>query len=543
MYNSYVNIFPRLTAKQIEYLFHFGSTISFKEGDVIINLGERNYNLYVVLNGKINILDPYDNNKLITCHGRDEFTGDSDILGDRSAMFRAVAKTDGEALCISNSKLKQILAQNSELNDLFVKVFIMRRADIIENHSGGYTLVGSKFSKATYRIRDFFSKNYIRFTWLDLERDKESNIILERLNISIEDTPIVIDPDTNIYRNPSLEEIATLTGLSVVELRDRYDVLIVGAGPAGLAGSVYGASEGLSVITIDQIGPGGQASNSALIENYLGFPTGLSGAELANRAYLQAQKFGCTISVPFKAKKLHYKENYFELELSNGQTIRASSVIGATGAHYRNLNVPGIEKFNGKGIYYGATSNEARNCKNEEVVVIGGGNSAGQAAIFLSTCALKVHLVIRGESLEKSMSAYLIKRIENNSNIILHTHKELIEVKGENKIEWIQFRNNKTNDIHKMNIAHLFLFIGAETANEWLSHLVCTDKKGFVLTGNDLNKSHLSDWKLNRMPFPLETCVPGLFVVGDMRSGSTKRVASAVGEGSMAISYVHQILS
>jgi thioredoxin reductase (NADPH) len=542
MYTTSINIFPRLNQSQITYLKGFGNIVPFNKGDVIINLGERNYDLYVVLDGKIIILDPYDGNKLITCHEKGEFTGDSDILSDRAAMFRAVAKTDGEALCIPHSKLKKILDENSELNDLFVKVFIMRRADVIKNHAGGYTLVGSKFSKATYYIREFFSKNHIRFTWLDLERDKESNAILERLNISHEDTPIVIDPDANVYRNPSLEEIAKITGLSALELKDRYDVLIVGAGPAGLASSVYGSSEGLSVITIDQIGPGGQAGNSALIENYLGFPTGLSGAELANRAYLQAQKFGCTISVPFKAKKLYYKENYFELELSNGKTIKASSVIGATGAHYRNLNVPGIEKFNGKGIYYGATPNEAKNCKNEEVVVIGGGNSAGQAAIFLSTCASKVHLVIRGDSLEKSMSSYLINRIENNNKITLHIHEELIEVHGDNKIECIEFRNNKTNDTHELNVSHLFLFIGAEPANEWLSHLVCADDKGFILTGNDLNQSHLQDWNLNRMPFPLETCIPGLFVVGDLRSGSTKRVASAVGEGSMAISYVHQIL-
>lgn len=542
MYSTSINIFPRLDDQQLQYLMTFGKKVSFSKDDIIINLGDRNYDLFIVLEGRINILDTYDNNKLITCHGSGEFTGDSDILSDRAAMFRAVAKTNGKALRIPNSNLKKILEENSELNDLFVKVFIMRRADVLKNHAGGYTLVGSRYSGEAYRIREFFSKNHIRFTWLDLEKDKESSQILHRLNIAIEDTPIVIDPDGNIYKNPSLEEIALYTGLSAIELRDRYDVLIVGAGPAGLASSVYGASEGLSVITIDQIGPGGQAGNSSLIENYLGFPTGLSGAELANRAYLQAQKFGCTISVPFQAKKLHYHGNYFELELSNGKSIKATSVIAATGANYRSLNVPGIEKFQGNGIYYGATHNEAKNCQAEEVIVIGGGNSAGQAALFLSSCASKVHLHIRGESLEKSMSTYLIRRIENNPNIELHKNEELVNVEGGKAIERVEFRNNKTNQKRMMDIGHVFLFIGAEPANEWLSHLVCTDNKGFVLIGNDLNQSNLRDWKLNRMPFPLETCIPGLFVVGDLRSGSAKRVASAVGEGSMAISYVHQIL-
>jgi thioredoxin reductase (NADPH) len=543
MYSTSINIFPKLDDDQLKYLNDFGDKVLFAKDEIIINLGDRNYDLYIILDGEINILDPYDNNKLITCHRKGEFTGDSDMLSDRAAMFRAVANTDGEALRVSHTQLKQILAENSELNDLFVKVFIMRRADVLKNHAGGYTLVGSRYSKETYRIRELFSKNHIRFTWLDLERDKESSEILTRLNIPIEETPILIDPDANVYRNPTLEEIANYIGLSAREIRDRYDVLIVGAGPAGLASSVYGASEGLSVITIDQIGPGGQAGNSSLIENYLGFPTGLSGAELANRAYLQAQKFGCTISVPFRAKKLHYHGNYFELKLSNGSSIKASSVIAATGATYRNLNVPGIEKYQGKGIYYGATPNEARNCKAEEVVVIGGGNSAGQAALFLAKCAAKVHLVIRGESLVKSMSSYLISRVENNAKIVLHTHEELVAIEGDKVIEKVEFRNNKTNKSRKMNLSHVFLFIGAEPANEWLSHLVCTDNRGFIITGNDLNQHHLEDWKLNRMPYPLETCIPGLFVVGDLRSGSTKRVASAVGEGSMAISYVHQILA
>ncbi|ALO14255.1 Thioredoxin reductase [Salinivirga cyanobacteriivorans] len=536
------HIFPKLTKRQIKYLTPCGSIVTFEREDVIIKQGEQNYDLYVVLEGEIYILDPYDNNKFITCHRAGEFTGDSDMLSDRAAMFRAMAKTRVKALRIAHNEVKKIIARNSELNDIFIKAFFLRRVDILERHEGGYTLVGSRFSQSTFRIREFLSKNYIRYTWLDTEKDQASEDILLRLGISQKQTPIVIDPDLNVYRNPSLEEIAKHIGLSAKEVQNRYDVLIVGAGPAGLAASVYGASEGLSIITIDQIGPGGQAGNSSLIENYLGFPTGISGNELANRAYLQAQKFGCTISVPFRAKELIHHGHYFELLLSNGKSIKASTVIAATGAQYRTLNIPGIKDFHGKGLYYGATPMEARTCKDENVVVVGGGNSAGQAALFLANHAAHVHLIIRGEDLTKSMSSYLINRIVDNSKITLHTRKELKKIEGNLTIEKIQLYNHKTKKEEFMDITNVFSFIGATPSNKWIAKLVCTDKDGFVLTGNELSATSIKNWPLNRNPFPLETCIPGLFVVGDLRSGSTKRVASAVGEGSMAISYVHQVL-
>ncbi len=543
MDNQNNSIFPKLSEKQIKYLRPCGHIVHFDKDDLIIGQGEQNYDLFVILEGQIDIVDPYDNNKPVTCHHPGEFTGDSDMLSDRAAMFRAIAKTKVKTLRIAHKELKNILARNSELNDLFIKAFILRRADILQHHGGGYTIVGSRFSQSTFKIREFLSKNYIRYTWLDTERDKGSEEILLRLGIPAEETPIVIDPESKVYRNPSLEEIANYTGLSAREVQNRYDVLIVGAGPAGLAASVYGASEGLSVITIDQIGPGGQAGNSSLIENYLGFPTGISGSEMANRAYLQAQKFGCTISVPFRAKKLVHHGHYFELELSNGSSIKASSVIAATGAQYRALEIPGIDEYHGKGLYYGATPMEARNCKKEDVAVIGGGNSAGQAALFLANETSHVHLIIRNDNLKKSMSSYLIKRIEDNNKITLHTQKELRKIEGKQTIENLLLYNKQTECFENMKMAHVFLFIGAKPSNEWLSHLVCMDKQGFVLTGNDLSPASIENWPLNRAPFPLEACIPGLFVVGDLRSGSTKRVASAVGEGSMAISYVHQILS
>ncbi len=536
-------IFPKLSSSQIDYLRRQGKELEFKMGDVLIEDGKKNYDFFVIVEGKVDILDPYNRDKLITTHESGEFTGDSDMLSERASIFTAVAQTNGSAIKISQMDFKQIISKNSDLNDLFIRAFILRRADLLEKHPGGMTLVGSRFSPESFKIREFLSKNHLRFTWLDLENDKTSQDILKRLNVSPEETPILIDPNSNVYRNPSIEQIAEYVGVAAEHQSEKYDVLIVGAGPAGLAASVYGASEGLCTITIDRIGPGGQAGASSLIENYLGFPAGISGGELANRAYLQAQKFGCTISIPLEAKKLEYHGSYYELKLESGKSLYASAVIAATGVRYQNLPIDNYNFYKGRGIYNGATAMEARNCKNEEAAIIGGGNSAGQAAAYLAKYTSHVHLVIRGENLEKSMSSYLINRIIDNPKITLHTGMELIRLEGKKCLEKIHFIKKKTDEIVVMPIAHLFLFIGAQPCTYWMDHLVCKDEKGFVLTGDDLTKDSLKNWPLDRMPYPLETCMPGLFAVGDMRSGSTKRVASAVGEGSMAISYVHKLFS
>lgn len=537
--------FPKLSEKQIAIFEQEGKLKTYQAQEVIIEEGARGFDFYVVLEGEVDIIDPFQPEKLITTHTKGEFTGDSDMLSQRAAVFEAVAKTDCKLIQVPHEKLSEILSTYSDLNDILITAFIMRRKDLLKKSKSGFTLLGSRFSPETYAIRDFFSKNHLRFVWLDLEKDKKAEEILLNFNIRQEETPVIIDADFHVYRKPSLQDIAHYTGLSATIQKDKYDILIVGAGPGGLAASVYGASEGLNTITIDKIGPGGQAGNSSKIENYLGFPTGISGSELANRAYTQAQKFGCTVSVPMEAETLIRHKNHFELKTKEGKSIYASTVIAASGAKYRSLEVDNVDFYKGRGVYYGATTTEANTCKKEEVAIVGGGNSAGQAAMFLATFAAKVHLIIRGDSLEKSMSSYLIKRVENESKIQVHINSEVTALEGEEHLEEVTLTNNKTREKSSLQLRNLFLFIGAVPANDWLKDLICMDKKGFILTGNELSEYDLQcfHWDLDRPPYPLETSQPGLFAVGDLRSGSTKRVASSVGEGAMAISFIHTFFS
>ena len=537
--------FPTLTEEQIAIFKKDGKVKKYKAGKVIIDEGERGFDFFIVLEGEVDIIDPFQPDKLIATHTEGEFTGDSDMLSQRASVFKAVARTDCKLIQVPHKKLSEVLSAYPDLNDILITAFILRRKELLRKNKAGFTLLGSRFSPETYTIRDFFSKNHLRYNWVDLEKDKKAEEILLNFNIKQEDTPVIIDADFNVYRKPSLQDIAHYTGLSAIIQKDKYDILIVGAGPGGLAASVYGASEGLNTITIDKIGPGGQAGNSSKIENYLGFPTGISGSELANRAYTQAQKFGCTVSVPLEAEKLIRHKNHFELKTKEGKSIYASTVIAASGAKYRSLEVDNVEFYKGRGLYYGATTTEANTCKKEEVAIVGGGNSAGQAAIFLATFAAKVHLIIRGDSLEKSMSSYLIKRVENEDKIKVHANSEVTALEGEEHLEKVTLTNNKTKKKKNLKLRNLFLFIGAVPANDWLQDLICMDKKGFILTGNELSENDLEcyNWDLDRPPYPLETSQPGLFAVGDIRSGSTKRVASSVGEGAMAVSFIHNFFS
>lgn len=536
---------PKLTDEQIEVFKEVGKAIKIQAQDVIIEEGQQEYDFFIILEGEVDIIDPFQPDKRITTHAKGEFTGDSDMLSQRASVFRAIAKTDCKLIQVSHDQLTEVLSSYPDLNDILITAFILRRKELLRKHKTGYILLGSRFSPETYNIREFFSKNHLRYTWLDLERDKKAEELLTSLHIRHEDTPVLIDADFKVFRRPSLTDIAEQTGLSAEIQKEKYDILIVGAGPGGLAASVYGASEGLTTIAIDKIGPGGQAGNSSKIENYLGFPIGISGSELANKAYTQAQKFGCTISVPMEAKKLIRHRNFFELKTKEGKSIYASTVIAATGAKYRSLEVDNVDFYKGRGVFYGATTTEAHTCKKEEVAIVGGGNSAGQAAIFLASFAARVHLIIRGDSLEKSMSSYLIKRVENEQTIQVHANSEVTALKGEDKLEEVTLTNNVTKQKTKLKTGNLFLFIGAVPANDWLEDLVCMDRKGFILTGNDLSQTDLEcfDWDLDRPPYSLETSVPGLFAIGDIRSGSTKRVASSVGEGAMAISYIHSFFS
>ncbi|WP_162052309.1 FAD-dependent oxidoreductase [Pontibacter pamirensis] len=540
-----VKSFPTLTEKQVYIFEKEGNLKTYQAQEVVIEEGERGFDFFIVLEGEVDIIDPFQPDTLITTHTKGEFTGDSDMLSQRASVFRAVAKTDCTLIRVPHKKLSEILSSYPDLNDILITAFIMRRKELLKKHDAGFTLLGSRFSPETYSLREFFSKNHLRYVWLDLEKDKEAEEILLNFNIKQEETPVIIDADFNVYRKPSLQDIARHTGISATIQEDKYDILIVGAGPGGLAASVYGASEGLKTITIDKIGPGGQAGNSSKIENYLGFPTGISGSELANRAYTQAQKFGCTVSVPMEADTLIRHKNHFELKTKDGKSIFASTVIAASGAKYRSLEVENIDFYKGRGVFYGATTTEANTCQKEEVAIVGGGNSAGQAAMFLATFAAKVHLIIRGDTLENSMSSYLIKRVENEPKIQVHINSEVTALEGEEHLEKVTLTNNISNEKSSLRLRNLFLFIGAVPASDWLQNLICMDRKGFVLTGNELSAYDLQcfHWDLDRPPYPLETSQPGLFAVGDLRSGSAKRVASSVGEGAMAISFIHNFFS
>ncbi|WP_224995246.1 FAD-dependent oxidoreductase [Cesiribacter sp. SM1] len=534
---------PKLSKEQIEVISMYGKIRHAMIGESLIKVGDRNHDLFVVLEGAIAISD--DHNNELGIHLPGEFTGNSDSLSARTAIFNAFAQTNAVVLQIPNQQLKEIIASDQELSKVLLRTFLLRRAHELETNVGAIKLLGSRYCAKTFKLREFLSKNHIIYSWIDLEKDDISNTLLAQFGIDVEETPIIIAKDEKIFKNPSIEEIAEVLGLLSVLNEEVYDVIVVGAGPAGLAASVYASSEGLKVITIDNIGPGGQAGASSKIENYLGFPTGISGSELANNAYIQAQKFGCHVSIPRKAKALRFKNNCFHLELDSETVIKGSTVIAATGARYRKLPLENLPLFEGRGVYYGAGNMEAQTISGKEIMIVGGGNSAGQAAIFLATKSSQVHLVIRGENLQKSMSTYLISRIMNNPNIRLHTHSEIIALEGGNWLREVILGNNISKQSTTYPVSDLFLFLGAIPCSEWLTDVTCLDKRGFVYTGRDIPEEGLKqyNWPHRWPPQSLETCLPGLFAVGDIRSGSVKRVASAVGEGSMAVSQVHSFLS
>jgi thioredoxin reductase (NADPH) len=537
------NLFPKLSNEQISTIAEFGHTRALKKNECIIETGDKIHDFFVVLEGAIGIYDQ-SNNQKITTHHKGEFTGNIDMLSERASIFKAVAECDSLVLQINHEHFKELISKTQDLGELLLGTFLSRRANELEHDLGALKLIGSRYSPETFRLREFLSKNHVQHVWIDLEEDPTSESILRHFNIGVEKTPIILLNNSKILINPDIGKVAEVLGISSNNLEEVYDVIVVGAGPAGLAASVYASSEGLNVITIDAIGPGGQAGASSRIENYLGFPMGISGSELANNAYVQAQKFGCTISIPHVAKSLSYKHNIFHLELESGKILKGSTVIAATGAHYRRLPLDNLTQFEGRGVYYGATNMEAQTISGKEIVIVGGGNSAGQAAIFLAQKSSKVHLVIRGDDLLRTMSAYLIHRIKSEPKIKVHANSEVVQLNGNEYLQNVVIQNRNSKEQESLDISDLFLFLGAVPCSEWLSNVTCLDKKGFVYTGDDIPRKALSiyHWPLGRTPQSLEACVPGLFAIGDMRHGSVKRIASAVGEGSMAVSQIHAFL-
>ena len=514
----------------------------YRDGQILFQIGERDFKFFIIKSGQIEIIDDSgETPKSLAVLGPGEFTGDVAHLTGRPSVVSAVARGDCEVYEISAEVLRQILNRSPNLGDIILQAFIARRQLLRESESfTGLRVIGSRYSRDTFRIREFLSKNRVLFTWLDLETDPQVNQLLTQFGVTEAETPVVAWGRKLLLRNPSNNELAEALGIRRPIDQTVYDLAIVGAGPAGLAAAVYGASEGLNTVVLERTGPGGQVSRTMRIENYLGFPTGITGIELADRAVLQANKFGARLPVPTPVMSMTCVNGYPVLQLDSGESVTAKCLLIATGADYRRLPAEGCEQFEGCGVYYAATVNEAPLCRGMDVVVVGGGNSAGQAAVFLAGHSRKVYLVIRGGDLYENMSAYLARRIEETPNIEILLNTEVRRMSGNSHLNSVEIINNKTGEARSLEIAALFSFIGAVPRTDWLPPQIEKDAKAFVRTGTDLSQS--SNRTAGRQPFLLETSHPGIFAAGDVRSGSVKRVASAVGEGAMAVQFVHEFL-
>ncbi len=540
-------MFPQLSQSHIERLAGFGRRRTASAGEIIFEPGDSKPGFFVLLSGRIEIVSPTAQGEtLITLHQPGEFTGEINMLTGRHSLVRARAAEDTELIEVPSENLRRIVQTDAELSEILLRAFLLRRAYLIANVPGGLILIGSNHSADTLRLRGFLTRNGQPHAYIDVERDSSVQNLLSEFQIELTDIPVLICGSSPPLRNPSNADAAAHLGFNAgIEPGIVYDLVVVGAGPAGLAAGVYAASEGLSVLVLEGAAPGGQAGSSSRIENYLGFPTGISGQDLAARAFIQAEKFGAHVAVARTATRLYCERHPYQVALADGSTVHANAIILATGAEYRKLPLANVARFEGTGIYYGATHVEAQLCQDEEIVIVGGGNSAGQAAVFLSQKAKHVHVLIRGENLAASMSQYLIRRIEECPTITLRARTEVESLEGNGRLERIGWRNTATSHSETRNIHHLFSMTGASPNTVWLDGCVALDDKHFVKTGADLTSEDLSQaqWPLGRHPYLFETSIPRVFAVGDVRSGSVKRVASSVGEGSVAVQLVHRALA
>jgi thioredoxin reductase (NADPH) len=539
--------FPQLTDAQIDLLRPGGRVRDVKAGEVLLAEGDRGFSFYVVLDGAVEIIEHSRGAAhTVTVHEPKEFTGDVDMLTGRVALITARVARDGQVLELGAAALRQAVDENPELGDIILRAFLTRRTLLLGEGFEGVKIIGSRFSPDTHRLCEFASRNGIPFKFLDLEADERAEALLREFNVPASATPVVIGREGQYRANPTLAQFAHCAGLDTpIDPAEVHDLVVVGAGPAGLAAAVYAASEGLDVLTVERIATGGQAGTSSRIENYLGFPMGISGAELTRNALLQAQKFGARITIPGQACRLGIEAGIHTVTLEDGARIRTRCVLVASGVEYRRLDVPRLAEFEDAGVYYAATEMETRLCNGEEVVVVGGGNSAGQAIVALSRHARVVHVLVRGHDLRKSMSRYLVDRVEHIANVRIHYGTEVAALEGNGRLTGIRVRDEAGAET-PMTTRGLFLFIGADPHTRWLSGCVELDKKGFVLTGTSIPAEALRGeiWRVaGRPPSFLETSLPGIFAAGDVRSGSVKRCASAVGEGAMSVSFVHAYLA
>jgi thioredoxin reductase (NADPH) len=539
-------MFPQLTSAQIARLEAHGVHRHILKGEILAQPGDRNRPMLVVLSGSIEVVQSGMNGEtLIVVHAAGSFTGEMSTLQSIGSLVRARVREEGDVLAITDDHLRTIVQTDAELSELFMRAFILRRVGLIASQAGDVILLGSSHSAGTLRLQQFLTRNSFPFVNLDVNTDPSVQGLLERFHIKVDDVPVVLCRGEVVLKNPSNEEVAACLGMNQQIDDDRVrDVIVVGAGPSGLAAAVYAASEGLDVLVLETGTPGGQAGSSSKIENYLGFPTGISGLALAARARVQAQKFGAEIRTAYSAMGLRCDERPYAVELAIGTSVRARSIVIATGAEYRQLALENASRFLGTGIYYAATATEARRCDGKEVIVVGGGNSAGQAAVFLAGSCRHVHLLVRSKGLADTMSNYLIRRIAESSNITLHVNTEITSLQGGEQLERVAWKSAPDNTLDSRAIGHVFLMTGAVPSTHWLKSCIALNDKGFVRTGSDLAAVDLRSAKgfAARLPQSFETNWPGIFAVGDVRCGSVKRVAAAVGEGSACVQQVHQAL-
>ncbi len=552
MANEYMNrkdqMFPKLTPAQIARVASLGQRRDVRAGEVLFAPGEQNTSFFVVVRGEVAISRPRGDGKLeepIVTHGPGEFTGEINMLSARRNLALGRSVSDGEVIAVDRAHLHTLVQGDSELSEILMRAFILRRMALLVDGGGDLVLIGSRHSAATLRLKEFLTRNGQPFNYEDVETEPDIQTLLDRFQIGVNEVPVVLCQQGHLLRNPSIEKLASALGLSgELDPQTVRDVVIVGAGPAGLAAAVYAASEGLDALVLESTAPGGQAGTSSRIENYLGFPTGISGQALAGRALTQAQKFGAEVAIARSAVRIECDERPYKIHLEGGDIVRTRAIVVATGARYRKLELPALSRFEGNGVYYSATYLEGQLCQGEETVVIGGGNSAGQAAVFLSQLATHVHVLVRGPGLAESMSRYLIQRIEGTPNITLRTRTEVCALEGNDRLESIAWRHVDSDEPDRRPIRNVFSMTGADPNTHWLDGCVALDEKGFVKTGADLlaDELTLGRWPLARRPYLMETSIPGVFAVGDARSTSVKRVASAVGEGSICVQLIHRAL-
>ena len=537
--------FPELDAAQLEALAVHGQRRAVLAGELLYREGDAAYDFFVVLSGVVEILSgPAGREEVIAVHGPGRFLGELNLLSGLRVFVTARVAEGGEVLVIPVADLRHIIATQPALSDVILAAFIARRAVLLSGAaSSSIRVVGSRFPPETMRVREFLSRTRIPHQWLDPDRDAEVEGLLREFRVEPGEVPVVVATGT-VLRNPTPGDLAQYLGLTLDRIPERcFDLVVVGGGPAGLAAAVYGSSEGLSTLGVEMVAIGGQAGSSSRIENYLGFPLGISGGDLTQRALVQAEKFGAALTSPCTATSLREAGGHLVVHLSDGVEVAARAVVAASGARYRRLDADGLEQFEDSGVYYAATEAEARLCAAGPVVVVGGGNSAGQAAMYLAECGSEVTIVIRRPDLRATMSRYLVDRIDDEPRIQVRTSTRVVELHGDGALQRVVLDDGST--MKSIDCGGLFSFIGADPASEWLSDFAALDPHGFVLTDRALAEDHLDGrWSvLGRAPFPYETSQPGLFAVGDLRSGSTKRVAAAVGEGSAAVRSVHQYLA